>query len=285
MTKTVNLSLAAPLATYCVRAHNIAAHAENKIHDNAVARQYGFSGGLVPGICVYGYLTRPLVAHFGLAWLARGSASVRLLQPCYEDEEITVQALPLTRHPGEPITFELTAERPDATVCARATAAFAATAVPPPGLEHYPLAALPSERPPASAVALAPGKVLGTVMLELDAVQCAAFAGSVRDDLALYRGPDGVAHPALLLGLANQVLVQNVKLGPWIHTASEVTHYSLAHYGDSVSARSRVLECYERNGHQFVVIDVLVAAEPHRPLQRIRHTAIYQPRALAQTAP
>ena len=40
--------------TYRVRAHNIAADSENKIHDDSVARQYGFAGGLVPGVVVYG---------------------------------------------------------------------------------------------------------------------------------------------------------------------------------------------------------------------------------------
>jgi acyl dehydratase len=268
----------APLGPYRVRAHNIAADSENKIHDDRVARQYGFAGGLVPGICVFGYLTRPVVAHFGAAWLARGTASARFLQPCYEGEEVTVQALTLPRRPDEPISIELTAERPDASVCARGSAILPVAATTPPDVAGYPTVPLPAERPPASAAALAPGTVLGTIELHLDVEHSAAFADSISDDLPLYRGPEGIAHPALLLGLANHVLVQNVVLGPWIHTASEVTHYSLARYGNTISLRSRVAECFERKGHEFVVLDILVVADGHRPVQRIRHTAIYKPR-------
>ncbi len=270
-----------PLATYRVRAHNIAADSENKIHDDAVARRYGFAGGLVPGIAVFGYLTRPVVEHFGPSSLSRGTAAARFLQPCYEDEDITVRAVTLPRQPDAPLTIELTAERPDCTVCARGTATIPMTPAVPPDVARYPAAPLPVERPPASATALAVGTVLGTVNVRLDEEIAAAFAESIRDDLPLYRGPEGVAHPALLLGLANQVLVQNVVLGPWIHTASEVTHYSLARYGDTITLRSRVAECFERKGHEFVVLDLLVVAEPGRPVQHVRHTAIYKPRAVA----
>ena len=52
-------------APYRVRAFNTAVASENKIHDDTVARRYGFSGGLVPGVEVYAYMTHPclLVYH------------------------------------------------------------------------------------------------------------------------------------------------------------------------------------------------------------------------------
>ncbi len=56
-----------------VIAHNTAKASENKIHDDAVAKQFGFSGGLVPGVDVYAYMTNPAVRHFGPEWLARGT--------------------------------------------------------------------------------------------------------------------------------------------------------------------------------------------------------------------
>ena len=78
------------LPSYGVKARNTSAHSENKIHDDAVARQYGFRGGLVPGVTVYAYLTEPLVAAFGAAWLQRGTASVRFHKPVFDGEELTV---------------------------------------------------------------------------------------------------------------------------------------------------------------------------------------------------
>lgn len=264
--------------TYRVRAHNIASDSENKIHDDTVARRYGFAGGLVPGIAVFGYLTRPVAERWGVDWLERGASSARFLQPCYEGEEVTVRALSLpSRSDGTP-EVELSAARPDGTKCAEGIASFPRAPVPAPDLRNYPPAPLPAERPAASATSLAAGTILGTLSLRLDEARATAFADSISDDLSLYRGAHGIAHPALLLALANRVLAGNVVLGPWIHVSSDVNHFSLARYGDAISLRARVAECFERKGHEFVVLDIVVAAEPGRPVQQIRHTAIYRPR-------
>jgi len=67
------------LPEYRVKARNTSERSENKIHDDAVARQYGFRGGLVPGVTVYAYMTHPLVEAFGTGWLERGTASVRFV--------------------------------------------------------------------------------------------------------------------------------------------------------------------------------------------------------------
>ena len=69
------------LPRYSVRAHNGSEASENKIHDNDVARQYGFRGGLAPGVTDYAYMTRPLVEALGTAWLERGQLSARFVQP------------------------------------------------------------------------------------------------------------------------------------------------------------------------------------------------------------
>ena len=45
------------VVTYTVEAFNTATDSTNKIHDDDVARTYGFRGGLVPGVDVYAYLT------------------------------------------------------------------------------------------------------------------------------------------------------------------------------------------------------------------------------------
>ena len=45
------------LRPYRVEAFNTAKESDNKIHDDAVARRFGFTGGLVPGVDVYAYMT------------------------------------------------------------------------------------------------------------------------------------------------------------------------------------------------------------------------------------
>jgi hypothetical protein len=51
-----------------------------------------------------------------------------------------------------------------------------------------------------------------------------------------------------------------------------------ARIGEELSARALVTANYERKGHRFVELDVLVYASGSTPLARIAHTAIYRPR-------
>jgi hypothetical protein len=66
-----------PFPAHSVRAVNISASSENKIHDDTVARRFGFRGALVPGVEVFAYMAHVPVAHFGRAWLERGQAECR----------------------------------------------------------------------------------------------------------------------------------------------------------------------------------------------------------------
>src|SRR5215472_17026857 len=83
---------AAPLRPYRVEAFNTSRDSDNPIHDDAVARRFGFAGGLVPGDDVYSYMTHFPVARWGAAWLERGSAECRFLKPVYDGEPATVGA-------------------------------------------------------------------------------------------------------------------------------------------------------------------------------------------------
>ena len=96
--------------------------------------------------------------------------------------------------------------------------------------------------------------------------------------LPIYRSAEAVAHPFTLLALANQILVRNFKLGPWIHTASDLINWAAARNGEEISVRGRIADCFERKGHEFVVLDLLLVADGSRFVQQVRHTAIYRPR-------
>ena len=81
---------AAALSPYRIQAFNTAKASENKIHDDAVARRFGFGGGLVPGVDVYAYMAHLPVARWGRAWLERGAAECRFQKPIYDGEIATV---------------------------------------------------------------------------------------------------------------------------------------------------------------------------------------------------
>ena len=56
-------NMSSRLETYRVSAHNTSKLSENKIHDDTVARRFGFSGGLVPGVDVMAYMMHLPVAQ------------------------------------------------------------------------------------------------------------------------------------------------------------------------------------------------------------------------------
>jgi len=79
-------------AAYEVNALNTAVTSDNKIHDDTVARQFGFRGALVPGVEVYAYMAHLPVARWGRAWLESGQMDCRFLEPVYDGEIARVTA-------------------------------------------------------------------------------------------------------------------------------------------------------------------------------------------------
>ncbi|MGH7044381.1 MAG: hypothetical protein ACREFY_19930 [Acetobacteraceae bacterium] len=253
---------------YRVVAYNTAQNSENKIHDDAVARRFGFTGGLVPGVDVYAYMTHPAVARWGRAWLERGTAECRFAQPVYDGDPAIIAAT------EDASSLTLTVESHGA-VCATGQATLPAA---PPPADHF--AAPPSPpvtRPAADETSLAVGTLLGMRPLAITAAFAAQYLDDVRETDPLYRR-EGLAHPGLILRTCNWALSHNVVLGPWMHVGSIVRHLGVAGVGDELSVRARVDANYERKGHRFVELEALVLANADRPLARIRHVAIYRPR-------
>src|SRR5579859_1655072 len=77
---------------YTVRARNTGVDSANAIHHDDVARDYGFRGGLVPGVDVYAYMVPAAVTGWNERWLEHGAMTARFRKPVYDGEEVTVQA-------------------------------------------------------------------------------------------------------------------------------------------------------------------------------------------------
>ncbi len=273
-----------PLPERHVRARNLYRDAANRIHDDAVARRHGYAGALVAGVTIYGYLSRLAVTAWGLEWLRRGTATVRFLRPVYDGDELTLGGRVVARSAnpvaGEAVA-ELEARTPAGDVAATMLAGLAwggPVMVPDP--RGYPAAPLRRSPPPATGDALAALGPLGTPALVLDDATLAKVADDLHDPSPVYRAPEGVAHPGLLLRQANRALSENLQLGPWIHVSSDVAHCGVARAGDRLETRGRVARVYERKGRGWVDLDLLIVADAGRPIARIRHTAIYRMPAL-----
>lgn len=252
-------------------AFNTATASSNKIHDDDTARKFGFTGGLVPGVEVHGYLSWGPVSVGGERWLAGGVMSSRYNTPTYDGALVTVgfdeQSGQGSVATGDQIDAVATCTMP----------ATQPTAPPGSDYQHRPL---PDERPVASEHSLRTDVHLGSVDLGFPDEKARTYLADVRETLPIYTDL-GVAHPGWVLGLANALLSQNVVLGPWIHVGSTVHNFAMIHHGQLISTRGKVAAEYEKSGHRFVELDVAVLADDTIAAQ-IHHVAIYEPRQVRE---
>ena len=248
---------------------------ENKIHEDDLARQYGFKGGLVPGVIMYAWMTHPVAEALGVEWLERGQFETRFAKPIYYEEPATIRARVTTKTAGA-VTIEVTAHNSVGEVCGTATLSLERGARPsPPDVAGYAVAPVPVERPRATRAHLEGLKVLGTPELDLDGKAAAGYITRFGETLSLYAGAGAPAHPGMHLEMANRALDRNVRMSPWIHVGSRGRHWSVARVGDHLAMRGRVQSLFEKKGHEFVEADLLLVANGSRPVASIRHTAIY----------
>ena len=270
-----SLTAGAVLPEFHVSAPAPAEPHENKIHEDDLARQYGFKGGLVPGVIMYAWMTHPVVEALGAEWLERGAFETRFAKPIYYEEPATIRAK-VSARTGDAVTIEVAAHNSVGEVCGTATMSLdrsAGAALP--VLDDYVVAPVPAERPRATRAHLESLQVLGTPELDLDGAAAAGYVTRFGETLVVYAGAGAVAHPGMHLDMANRALDRNVRMSPWIHVGSEGRHLSAARVGDRLAMRGRVQRLFEKKGHEFVEADLLLVANGTRPVASIRHTAIY----------
>ncbi|MBV9824524.1 MAG: hypothetical protein JO001_02415 [Alphaproteobacteria bacterium] len=261
------------LAPYRVSAFNTAHDSENKIHDDATARRFGFGGGLVPGVDVYGYMSHMPVVHWGRAWLERGTADCRFYKPVYDGDEAIVTARETAD--GLEISIESRGE-----VCATGLATLPTSSMTPPLLDDYQSVGQRQVRPAADEASLPIDGWLGLTSYAITPEMATRYLSDSGESAPLY-AEEQLVHPREILRTCNFVISRNVTLGPWIHTGSRLRHFAAVSIGQTLSVRARVAANYEHKGHRFVDVDALVLADEARPVAQVRHIAIYLPRQVA----
>ena len=268
-------TVGAELPAHTLRAINEAAESENKIHDDTIAAQYGFRGGLVPGVSVYAYMTYPLAQAFGVDWLTRGTAQVRLSKPVYDHDEVTVGATVTAASESE-LRFDTRSVNADGVVCGVGCATLPAKAAAAPAMDAV-AAGGPAERVPVHWDLIVVGEPLPVLEERIDQAENEAYCQSHSDDLELYRGPDGYVHPGWLLQRCNRIFSNRFILNPWIHVGSDITMHRPCRVGEIIELRAVPIDKFERKGHEFTVLDMLVMADGD-VAQRVKHTCIFKPR-------
>lgn len=278
---TEHAAATAPLGPHRVQTVNVSINAANKIHDDATAARYGFRGGLVAGTLVYGHMTTPLVERLGRSWLDGSVSELKLLAPAYDGEWLTVEGAPLAAGEAEAAGgpgYRVDVHNEAGTALATLTT-------------H-----LPGELPPPDdragltpAPADTPVRPIAWELVQVDAPLRAldwaptreahdAWCRNAGDGLALYREGDAPRiQPGLVLQGANDVFSHHFRLEPWIHTASRIVHRGPLHLGDPIEIRAVPLDKWERKGHQFVQLYV-VLLNGGVPAVEVWHTAIFKVR-------
>ena len=266
--------MSAAIAAYEVNAFNTATASENKIHDDAMARRFGFRGGLVPGVEVFAYMAHMPVARWGRSWLERGQAECRFLKPVYDGAVARVTAT----EDGDALDLSVISGQDR---CAAGRAFIPADRRPPPAIDALPVATPPSERPEATEASLKPGGALGITPVTIDRAMLASYLEDIRETEPIYR-TGGLVHPGQILRLANMALVQNVVLGPWIHVGSKLRNYAAVHVGQQLTLHSRITSNAVSKGHAIVEFDAIVVADGERSVAEITHAAIWRPRQVSE---
>ena len=262
------------LETYRVQAYNTAKLSENKMHDDTVAKRFGFSGGLVPGVDVMAYMMHLPVTKWGRAFLERGLIEARFVKPVYDGEIADV-----TGEESDGVLSIRVEGR--GQLCATGSASLPASA-PSVSIADFADTAPTSERKPVDARSYELGKWLGTAPRAWAGDAANEYLTYVRERDPIYTS-QGLGHPGLVQRVMNRVLVDNAILGPWIHVGSRMQLLSAARTGDELTARAKVTGNYEKKDHRFVELDALVVANGRTPVAHCQHIAIYQPREQAAT--
>lgn len=254
------------MSAYQVVARNFSTAHENKIHSDDIAKKYGFSGALVPGVAVYGHLTQPLVARFGERWLSGSVSNVRFHKPAYDGDRLSISL------EESETGYLVRAVNDEGTLLAELTTS------------------MPDVLPPAhnDQVFKAPAKQSGRVEMVWDAVHEGEpfkewhfqvtddvnqkYTGEIADEIPLYQH---ICHPHLLLAEANRALTREYLMPAWIHVGSEIRFRALVRIGDTLGVRAVPIEKWERKGHQFVRLQIAYTRE-HTLTTEIFHTAIFR---------
>src|SRR5262245_36459936 len=181
-----------------VPAYNTSKHSENKMHDDTVAKRYGFIGGLVPGVDVMAYMMHLPVARWGRDFLERGLIEARFVKPVYDGEQTDV-----TGEENDGVLAIQVESR--GGLCATGTASLPAAA-PSFSLSDFVDVAAVAERKPVDADSYARDKWLGAIPRSWPADAAKEYLADIRETETIY-AREGLGRPGLLPRVMNKVLV------------------------------------------------------------------------------
>ena len=193
---------------------------ENKMHDDTVAKRFGFSGGLVPGVDVMAYMMHLPVAKWGRAFLERGLIEARFVKPVYDGEIAEAHG----EESNGVLSIQVAEPRRALRDRHRVIAGIRADRFRLPTLSklrRWRSASRSMPLPMSSANGSAPRRATGRA-------ERPGNIWPIFSETDPIYAQEGLGHPGLLQRVMNKVLVDNAIMGPWIHVGSRMQLLSAA---------------------------------------------------------
>ncbi len=266
------------IANWTGTAFNQVPDSQNQIHGDEIAKQFGFKGGLVPGVTVSAYMIHPAVEAFGMDYLRKGYAHCRVNSPLYDEETFLVEVVDESDS-----SCSTCLQRPDGTPLATADIRIEELPPEPPRIRGDEISGKDTEPPVATR----------ENMQRLQQEGCKAFVYSWnadhdmstylrdRSQMAELFTRDGFANPSFVLGISNWMLASNAHMNPWVHMETRSQNFAAIPSGTNLLSEMTVVDLFEKKGHEFVDADVHVFdADSHQCYTTIRLRAIYRLRGM-----
>ncbi len=240
---------------WTAQALNTAPDSQNEIHGEVISKKYGFKGGLVPGVTISAYLIQPAVVAWGMDWLSRGTAHVRVVKPLYDKEHFEVV---INREIQNGYEAEICNE--DGTISATAMVSLAAGAPAAPVRRNDPIAEQGFVGPKASFESFERLKKSGCQAYRYrwgaDYRTHAYLRDSTQMPPLLSPEGEGYAHMSFLLGCSNWILASNAQMNPWVHLETRSQNFRAVPTDTSIITEMAVLQYFEKKGHEFIDVNV-----------------------------
>ncbi len=247
----------------------------NAIHSSDAARDYGYAAALVIGVTAYGWTVPAIREVLGDGWLDEGWIDVSFRRPIYPGDDLSVQLTAAEAGQHALVVVKGDGSRALVGRVGLGQAAWLSD------LER-PATAAPSpratDRPRLTPANLPVGRDVPSMAVAVSVETAGEYAVRVQaDDGAPWCGVGARLHPGWLAGRATRLIEHSYQHYPALHTRSQIQHFGPALAGQTVEVSGRIVDGYERKGHEYLVLDSWIVGEDGRDLAVHRHTSIYQP--------
>lgn len=269
------------------QAFNQVPDSDNRIHSDELARQYGFTGALVPGVTISCYLVQPAVQAWGLHWLERGAVHATIKSPVYDARDFRVEVEP------QPSVDRYHAQLfSDESLCATAEVWLPDALEVAPEYQQHPLMSDGYAAPEANRQTMENLRTHGCPATSFLWSADHEMATCLRDQCdmpALLRTPadagdnprdTGYANMSFLLGCANRHFAAVARMSPWIHLEVRAQNFQAVPLSTPLISEMTITDLFNKKGHEFADgVFNLFMADSKRCVCSIQQRAIYRMRS------